>query len=211
MKSSKRIPPWALILILLLLANMGWMWWNWSRHSELVAAIKRFKIEVLKTNEMSGVGIFERSTGKPLWAEWDFNGHGKPDQENYFFQGRNVFDVTLSSNHPPVFSVYFYGPGKSSTWWLNSKGAGTFTDRIFYDTNGDLSRREVWFDQAWFAIDRRSEKNGILKGEYGLGGRFKTKAGAQRAVDQAVHLYNTRRPHTALGYRTPQAAHALAA
>jgi putative transposase len=53
--------------------------------------------------------------------------------------------------------------------------------------------------------------NGILKGEYGLGGRFKTKAGAQRAVDQAVHLYNTRRPHTALGYRTPQAAHALAA
>ena len=53
--------------------------------------------------------------------------------------------------------------------------------------------------------------NGILKGEYGLGVRFKTKAGAQLAVDQAVHLYNTRRPHTALGYRTPQAAHSLAA
>jgi putative transposase len=53
--------------------------------------------------------------------------------------------------------------------------------------------------------------NGILKSEYGLGGRFKTKASAQEAVDQAVHLYNTRRPHTALGYRTPQAAHDLAA
>lgn len=53
--------------------------------------------------------------------------------------------------------------------------------------------------------------NGILKSEYGLGGEFKTKAGAQRAVDQAVHLYNTRRPHTALDYRTPEAAHALAA
>jgi transposase InsO family protein len=53
--------------------------------------------------------------------------------------------------------------------------------------------------------------NGILKSEYGLGGRFKTKASAQGAVDQAVHLYNTRRPHTSLGYRTPQAAHALAA
>lgn len=53
--------------------------------------------------------------------------------------------------------------------------------------------------------------NGILKSEYGLGGRFKTKASAQVAVDQAVHLYNTRRPHTSLGYRTPQAAHALAA
>jgi putative transposase len=53
--------------------------------------------------------------------------------------------------------------------------------------------------------------NGILKSEYGLGGRFKTKADARRAVDQAVYLYNTRRPHTALAYRTPQAVHALAA
>jgi len=53
--------------------------------------------------------------------------------------------------------------------------------------------------------------NGILKSEYGLGGQFKTKASAQLAVDQAVHLYNTRRPHTALGYRTPQAVHSLAA
>ena len=53
--------------------------------------------------------------------------------------------------------------------------------------------------------------NGILKGEYGLGGEFKTKAGAHQAVDQAVYLYNTRRPHTALGYRTPQAAHSLVA
>ena len=53
--------------------------------------------------------------------------------------------------------------------------------------------------------------NGILKSEYGLGRRFKTKASAQLAVDQAVHLYNHRRPHTALDYRTPHAAHALAA
>jgi transposase InsO family protein len=51
--------------------------------------------------------------------------------------------------------------------------------------------------------------NGILKSEYGLGSEFKTKASARVAVDQAVHLYNTRRPHTALGYRTPQAAHSL--
>lgn len=53
--------------------------------------------------------------------------------------------------------------------------------------------------------------NGILKSEYGLGGEFKTKAGAHLAVGQAVHLYNTRRPHTALDYQTPQAAHSLAA
>ncbi len=53
--------------------------------------------------------------------------------------------------------------------------------------------------------------NGILKSEYGLGAQFKTKAGARLAVDQAVHLYNTRRPHTALGYRTPEAVHSLTA
>jgi transposase InsO family protein len=53
--------------------------------------------------------------------------------------------------------------------------------------------------------------NGILKSEYGLGGEFKSKASAHRAVDEAVHLYNTRRPHTALGYRTPHEAHSLAA
>lgn len=52
--------------------------------------------------------------------------------------------------------------------------------------------------------------NGILKSEYGLGREFKNKEGARLAVDQAVHLYNTRRPHTALGYRMPADVHSLA-
>jgi transposase InsO family protein len=53
--------------------------------------------------------------------------------------------------------------------------------------------------------------NGILKSEYSLGSEFKTKASARKAVAQAVHLYNTRRPHTALDYRTPEEAHGVAA
>lgn len=53
--------------------------------------------------------------------------------------------------------------------------------------------------------------NGILKSEYALGQEFKTKECARLAVDQAVHLYNTRRPHTALAYKTPEEAHQLAA
>jgi transposase InsO family protein len=53
--------------------------------------------------------------------------------------------------------------------------------------------------------------NGILKSEYGLGREFKSKSGARLAVDQAVELYNTRRPHTALGYRMPAEVHSLAA
>ena len=52
--------------------------------------------------------------------------------------------------------------------------------------------------------------NGIIKGEYGLGRKFKTKASVLCAVEQAVYLYNTRRPHTALGNRFPDQVHSLA-
>lgn len=49
--------------------------------------------------------------------------------------------------------------------------------------------------------------NGIFKQEYGLGTEFATKADARRAVPQSIWLYNTQRPHTALGYRTPEEVH----
>lgn len=50
--------------------------------------------------------------------------------------------------------------------------------------------------------------NGILKSEYALDQQFQSREQARRATDQAVHLYNTRRLHTALNYRVPQAVHA---
>ncbi len=53
--------------------------------------------------------------------------------------------------------------------------------------------------------------NGILKQEYYLRGGFRTKVQALKAIDEAVMLYNTRRPHTALNYKTPEAAHRRAA
>jgi putative transposase len=53
--------------------------------------------------------------------------------------------------------------------------------------------------------------NGILKGEYALDQEFQTRAQARCAAEQAVHLYNTRRLHTALGYRVPEVVHAAAA
>jgi transposase InsO family protein len=49
--------------------------------------------------------------------------------------------------------------------------------------------------------------NGILKQEYGLGVKFATKAEALRAVDQGIWLYNNRRLHGALDYRTPERVH----
>jgi putative transposase len=52
--------------------------------------------------------------------------------------------------------------------------------------------------------------NGILKSEYALGSEFKTKARARAAVDQAVSLYNTRRPHSALKFKVPVEVHSFA-
>jgi putative transposase len=52
--------------------------------------------------------------------------------------------------------------------------------------------------------------NGILKQEYGLGDVFGQKADVQRAIREAVELYNNRRPHAALGYRLPGEVHSAA-
>ena len=49
--------------------------------------------------------------------------------------------------------------------------------------------------------------NGILKSEYGLDLKYKTKAQLTQAVDQAIRLYGTRRPHTALSDRFPAQVH----
>jgi transposase InsO family protein len=53
--------------------------------------------------------------------------------------------------------------------------------------------------------------NGILKQEYFLNYEFRTVAQAHRAVDEAVRLYNTRRPHRSLNLRTPEQVHRMAA
>jgi transposase InsO family protein len=52
--------------------------------------------------------------------------------------------------------------------------------------------------------------NGILKQEYGLGTEFGSKALAHAAVRQSIELYNTRRPHCALGNRFPAQVHQAA-
>ena len=49
--------------------------------------------------------------------------------------------------------------------------------------------------------------NGILKQEYWLDATFPTRAEARRASAQGIMLYNTRRPHTALGMKTPEIVH----
>lgn len=53
--------------------------------------------------------------------------------------------------------------------------------------------------------------NGILKQEYELDQTFRTKAQAKAAFQQAVWLYNHRRPHLRLNYRFPADVHGDAA
>ena len=53
--------------------------------------------------------------------------------------------------------------------------------------------------------------NGILKQEYEMDRTFRTKAQAKKAFEQAVWLYNHRRPHLSLDYRFPADVHAEAA
>jgi len=53
--------------------------------------------------------------------------------------------------------------------------------------------------------------NGILKQEYWLNCEFRTMEQALQAVEEAIHLYNTRRPHRSLNYRTPDQIHRAAA
>ena len=49
--------------------------------------------------------------------------------------------------------------------------------------------------------------NGILKDEYLLDATFRDFAHAKKACRQAVELYNTRRPHLSLKYKTPCQVH----
>jgi len=53
--------------------------------------------------------------------------------------------------------------------------------------------------------------NGTLKNEYILKHAFRSIAQARRAVDEAVHLYNTRRPHRSLKLLTPAQVHGAVA
>jgi transposase InsO family protein len=54
---------------------------------------------------------------------------------------------------------------------------------------------------------RAERLNGILKQEYGLGCSFRDKGQALAAIKEAVFLYNTKRPHPALNYETPEKTH----
>jgi putative transposase len=52
--------------------------------------------------------------------------------------------------------------------------------------------------------------NGILKQEYGLEETFNTELQTLKAVKEAIHSYNTDRPHWSLNLATPEEVHQVA-
>ena len=136
--------------------------WAWHHYAERSALLEHFKMEYMHTNDWSGVGIFDARTGHPIFVRWDVGQHGDSVLEEHYFEGHDVLDITLSSNKPPKYSVFFGGPGKSVTWWLDRLGSGSFTERIFYDTNGAPSKHEVWYDDKWQLVERRDGTNGLV-------------------------------------------------
>lgn len=159
MKGVQKIPKWAVTLILLLLVTLAWMSWNLYQNTDRSAAAKQFKVVVLHTNDMSGVSIMDAKTDKPLWIDWTFGDNSH--EICYFFNGTNIFNLHLWKGRPPAYDVGFHGPGKSSVWWW-SLGRETFIIRNFFNTNGELSKHEVLYNQAWHTVDTRNEKGGIV-------------------------------------------------
>ena len=51
--------------------------------------------------------------------------------------------------------------------------------------------------------------NGILKQEFMLGQRYRTRAELAISVREAINNYNEKRPHLSLGYKTPAAVYNL--
>ena len=49
--------------------------------------------------------------------------------------------------------------------------------------------------------------NGILKQEYWLDANFENRPLARQAASHGICMYNTRRPHTALKFATPEQVH----
>ena len=105
MSAFRSIPLWAIILGLLLVANLGWISWNWHHSAGLLDTTKQFRVEVLHTNGMDGIGLFDATTREPLWTRYSLK--GRRVVENHYFQGRDVFDITLISNRPPVYYAFF--------------------------------------------------------------------------------------------------------
>ena len=159
---TNELPRWVLVGGILIVMDVGLRIGILVQNSGNRASTKRVIVTPFQTNGIEGIGIMDPKTGKPLLVESDYDHEGNPGAANYYFHGKDVFDIILKDHRLPRYSVSFYGPGKSQTWWLDRGGAGSFTERVFYDTNGVPSGHETWYADAWHTVERRNEKYGVI-------------------------------------------------
>jgi transposase InsO family protein len=74
-----------------------------------------------------------------------------------------------------------------------------------------VQRLKLALADATLERDSLAERvNGILKDEYLWDATFTDYRQAEQACREAVRLYNTRRPHWALNFKTPEEVHQTA-
>ena len=78
-----------------------------------------------------------------------------------------------------------------------------YTKRLF-DRDLSISMTE---ENHCYENAKAERVNGILKDEYFLDIKFKSKSIARRACKEAIYYYNTDRPHLSLGMKTPEMVH----
>ncbi len=96
------------------------------------------------------------------------------------------------------------GPGKEVV--AHSDRGCQYGSHIYRALLGTLGWKSSMTEELHCYENGMAERlNGILKGEYFLDRHFKTKAEARKAVEEAIWVYNHRRLHEKLGYKTPAA------
>lgn len=98
--------------------------------------------------------------------------------------------------------------GATADTILHSDHGIQYTCHAFrQDLDGHLMRSSMGQVGNCYENAHAERLNGILKQEYALGQRFVDLAQAQRAVQEAVWLYNHERPHLSLRYHKPVHVH----
>ena len=96
------------------------------------------------------------------------------------------------------------GPGKDVV--AHSDRGCQYGSHVYRGLLDDLGWRSSMTEELHCYENGMAERlNGILKGEYFLDRHFKTKAEARKAVEEAIWIYNHRRLHEKLNYKTPAA------
>jgi len=94
----------------------------------------------------------------------------------------------------------------------HSDRGGQYASHVYVETVEKAGLRMSMTEKNHSAENALAERvNGILKQEYWMDANFADKTGARRSTVQGVNLYNNRRPHTALGFKTPEQMHSLGA